>query len=544
MEPNEVRNEVHADQVNAPVMQFRDLHGDIHLHAREDTPLRRAARELAAAVRRQWTTEAENRALRQPAPLRVRFSGSHGDVRDVPGMFRGLERRQLVVLGEPGAGKTVAALLLTLELLEHPRDAEPVPILLSATSWDPTTEHLDTWAARRLDEDYPALRNVRAYGKNAAARFVAEGLVMIVVDGLDELPSHLHAAALDGLNRAVGMRPVVVTCRSAEYHAAVTSFGTFLSGAAVVELAPVSSAGVSAYLGEARWTPVITALRRPGPVAEALSSPLMVYLARTIYQAPQTDPAELLRFGTRDDVEQHLVRAYLPAVYERRPQAVGPYRSVRTHAWPLARAFDWLRYLAVRPGQDFEWWHLTAAVPRLLVASIAGLVVFGLYSGVWALYPDAGNNQEVAYFAGLGTCLGAVVRRRPIRPAKFARTRLGREYVPRTLGILGSCVILVVVITIEPEAVGTVTFFLLLSWIIVLSETARHRSDTVTDPDGRALLRNDRKLCLTWLVLGAALYVLLLATIHLRWPPLVAAELVLIMGCAGAAGRTAGSRGG
>lgn len=525
MEPNEVRNEVHADQVNAPVMQFRDLHGDMHVHAREDTPLGRAARELAAAVRRQWTIEAEKRALQQPEPLRVRFTGADGDVRDVASVFH----RQLVVLGEPGAGKTVAALLLTLELLE--RGHEPVPILLAAAAWDPTTEHFDTWAARRLNEDYPALRNVRAYGKDAAARLVASGHVMIVVDGLDELPAHLHVAALDGLNRAVGTRRVVVTCRSKEYRAAEARFGAFLDRATVVELAPVTAEDVSAYLPDARWEQVVA--------AESLSSPLMVSLARTIYQAPHTDPAELLRFGTRDEVERHLVRAYLPAVYEQRPPALDPYRSVRTHAWPPERAFDWLRYLAVRPGQDFQWWHLTAVVPRLLVASIAGLVVFGLYSGVWALYPDAGDNQAVADFAGLGTFLGAMVRRRPIRPTKFARARLGGEYVPRTLGILGSCVILVVINTIEPEAIGTVTFFLLLSWIVVLSETARRRSGTVTDPDGRALLRNDRKLCLTWLVLGAALYVLLLATIDLHWPPLVAAQLVLIIGCAAAAGRTA-----
>lgn len=410
-------------------MQARDIHGGVHLHTPDISPVGRAAHELAAAVRRQWTTEAANRALWQPAPLRVRFHSTtdsrqgpvRGDVREVAAMFRRLARRQLVVLGEPGAGKTVAALLLTLELLENPGLGEPVPILLGAASWDPTAEHFDTWATRRLDEDYPALGNVRVYGKNAAARLVAEDRVMIVVDGLDELPEHLHAAALDGLHRAAGVRPVVITCRSAEYQAAVAKFGTLLSGAAVVELAPVTAGDVAAHLAVARlddrWAPITTALGERDPIAQALASPLMVYLARTIYLAPGTDPAELLAFATREDVESHLLRAYLPAVYEQRPPAVDPYRPARrTPQWTFGEVDRWLRYLASRPNPDFQWWHLTAAVPRLLVAVLASLVVTGVYLPIEMLFASRWiPHWELGLIIWI-ICGGAVLSRRgPIR---------------------------------------------------------------------------------------------------------------------------------
>lgn len=66
-------------------------------------------------------------------------------------MFRKLPARQLVVLGEPGGGKSVLALLLTLGLL---RDGEPeaaVPVLLSASTWA-VHERLDHWLERRLTE--------------------------------------------------------------------------------------------------------------------------------------------------------------------------------------------------------------------------------------------------------------------------------------------------------------------------------------------------------------------------------------------------------
>ncbi|ANZ40697.1 hypothetical protein BBK82_36580 [Lentzea guizhouensis] len=444
------------------------------------------------------------------------------------------------------AGKTVAALLLTVELLDHPDRHEPVPILLAASSWDPTAEHFDTWAARRLDEDYPALRNARAYGRDAAARLVAEGRVMIVVDGLDELPVHLHAAALDGLNRAAGVRPVVVTCRSAEYQAAVAKSGTFLSRAAIVELAPVEPAEVAAYLAaahlDARWTPVLGALPAGGVLAEALSSPLMVYLARTIYAAPYTDPGELLGFPTREAVEQHLVGAYLPAVYEQRPRAVDPYRPAKTPQWTVAEAGRWLRFLARRPGQEFPWWHLTAAVPRLVVVLVAVVVTYGVTAIVEvAMF---GATTPLSTFFSITTGVAVLVRRRPIRPGKPSKARLGREYLPRTVGIMAGIAFFGGITVLaeqrqEGRFVLVAVVGMLALWVIVLREASRTRTDTLTDPDSRTILRDDRRLCLAWLALGVLLTPVMLLASHQRWSPVTLVVGVAVLACGGAVMRTA-----
>lgn len=504
MDSNERRNELSAERVDGHVVQARDIHGDVHFHARDGSPLGRAAAELAAAVRRQWTIEAENRALWQPSPLRVRFHSTsesrqapvHGDVREVAAVFRGLERRQLVVLGEAGSGKTVAALLLTLELLERPRAGEPVPILLAASSWDPTAEHFDTWAARRLREDYPALGNVGAYGKNAAARLVAEGRVMIVVDGLDELPAHLHTAALDGLNRAAGVRPLVVTCRTAEYRAA--SSGTFLRGAAVVQLAPVAWPDLADYLGG--WSPVVDS-----PVALALSSPLMAYLARTIYSVPPGDPAELMAFGTREDVERHLLRAYLPAVYDQRPRAVDPYRSCRTPQWTFEVADRSLRFLAALPGPDFQWWQLPAAMPRLPVAALSGLVVtVGCFLVGVLVAPGWELSAELGYLTGVLGGVAVLVRGTSVRPVKLSNAWLGHGWLATLAGLLGAVELFAVLAYAGLELPGAV--LMVLVWIGVFALATRRRSDPVTVPSGRTTLREDRRVCATWLVLTFTLF--------------------------------------
>lgn len=88
-------------------------------------------------------------------------SGGFRPSRDeVVAAFRQLPVRQLVVLGEPGAGKTVLAILFTLEALKARTPGESVPVLLPISSWNPHVEHVNTWLARCLVEDYAHLRGV------------------------------------------------------------------------------------------------------------------------------------------------------------------------------------------------------------------------------------------------------------------------------------------------------------------------------------------------------------------------------------------------
>ena len=230
-------------------------------------------------------------------PVQLRF---HGLLDEVAEKFLALPHHRLVVLGEPGAGKTVLATLLTLDLLARRQPDDAVPVLLSVSSWNPTTEHLHAWIARRLDEDCPAaLGNAAAYGPAAAQQLVLAGCVLPILDGLDELPAALRVTAVDNLDQAHAGRPLVLTCRSQEYQEAVTTSGQLLAAAAVVELQPVAVVDVISFVQAAiastdtRWEQAFSELRAhpTGALALALSSPLMAALARAIYSAPTRDLA-------------------------------------------------------------------------------------------------------------------------------------------------------------------------------------------------------------------------------------------------------------
>ena len=57
---------------------------------------------------------------------------------------------RFVVLGEPGAGKTVLMIRLALDLLSRRETGGPVPVLASLATWNPTNQDLhDLLAAPR-----------------------------------------------------------------------------------------------------------------------------------------------------------------------------------------------------------------------------------------------------------------------------------------------------------------------------------------------------------------------------------------------------------
>lgn len=414
--------------------------------------LQRAAEELAQTVRRQWAAEAEMRNLHRPQPLRLRWSSTgrpvsaspaavlgngvvggrplrlrlHGGIDDIVTAFNHLPKRRLVLLGAPGAGKTVLAILLTLGLLDHQREhGGPVPVLLSLSSWDPRAEHLHAWVVRRLTEDYPALANTKIFGPEAARRLVTDGHIVPILDGLDETPTALHTAAIDAIDRLGPDHPLVLTCRSAEYEAAVATGGTRLATAAVVELDPVGTPEVITFLsasgvaGDNRWAPVLTQLREDpdGPLAKALSSPLMTALARAVYTNPATDPIELIdpnRFTDRATIEDHLLDAFIPSVYTPYlPPPAADRAGASPPLYPPEVAHRWLAFLAGHlqryQTRDLAWWQLHDALPagtRWTIGLLLG-VLSGVFAGLGVMIGSGLVNGFAAALAG-GLAAGLV----------------------------------------------------------------------------------------------------------------------------------------
>lgn len=394
------------------------------------------AHRLAATLLVSYAEQERRHGIGGPVELKVHFSSTarpaasraavtgvdgidwqdrplRGYVSQVGAVWRDeVPSRQLVVLGEPGSGKSVLAVMLARQLLSARGTGDPVPVLVPIASWNPAAESVPELLARRLVEEFPWLVDEAAAGVKLVDQLVREPRIDVaggppgwwllpVFDGLDELPAGQRERAFRRLDEYAHDHPLVVTCRSREYSKITERARLVIAHAAVVELETVDTTDVATYLSHPAhvrqlWQPVLDDLRdRPsGPLARTLATPLMVALARVAYQRPGTDPAELTTLPIRQQVVERLVDLYVEAVYHPDEPALttgGRPRRVYTPA----EAGRWLGLLAYhsylsgtrdlllarlplslmspRPERTWPIWLGTAALTLGLVVGVSAL---------------------------------------------------------------------------------------------------------------------------------------------------------------------------
>jgi NACHT domain len=390
--------------------------------------LSQALETLAGLVEQQWRREAEIRVLADPEPMPVSWrpadaalmdhrrlissraltlSGRSDRIDQLVTTFRRLRRRRLVILGAAGGGKTTLALQLLLALNQGRQPGEPVPVLLSLTSWSLEDQpRPQDWLVHELARGYPALR---AFGTSATTSLVERGLVLPVLDGLDEIPARHRPAVIAALNRSlVDDTGLIVTSRAREYRETVTA-ASVLTAAAVIETMPLTAAQAASYLThllptEPRegWRRLLADLRAGAApeLAATLTTPLGLWLLRTVYVDTRTDPTVLLdphRFDTADAVRAHLLDALIPAALATRPPSVGgtePFRPRRRHRPDQVRRWltELARHLEASGTSDWAWWRLgeyTSSVSRFRLAiGITCGLLSGAIAGIIATLAD------------------------------------------------------------------------------------------------------------------------------------------------------------
>ncbi|MFE9451807.1 NACHT domain-containing protein [Streptomyces sp. NPDC006739] len=288
-----------------------------------------------------------------------------GDVAEIDRLYALVPSGRLVILGEPGAGKSVAALRLGLRLLERRETSDRAPVIIPLASWNPADTGLWRWAAQRLSTEHPELAKPTGFGTVLAQEVARPERLLLILEELDEMPAERRAAALRALNEGLDEHThLILTCGAEQYRNAVRQ-ADVLSGAAAVTLQPLSLRQLSEYLkastrrartdGTALWEPVLARMRdgddpHARRLRAALSSPLMLGLALAVYGETAADPAELLDaavFPTRARMEKHLIARLVPAVCTALP---GVGQPPRWRARDAARHLSLLARDAARHG--------------------------------------------------------------------------------------------------------------------------------------------------------------------------------------------------
>jgi hypothetical protein len=207
---------------------------------------------------------------------------------------------------EPGYGKTVAALTLVAHINESDKAGAGVAELFSLADWylwqaEHRGTRLSDWLAEQLTLTYaPGLP------LEVSRQLVAGGLVLPILDGLDEIPTvHQRRVCVDTIDsytrRAAPHRPFVLTCRAEEYAQLAPDW---VSAEQHILLAGLQPDQVNAILdertvGRTGWD-TIRLRHADGNAAlrELFRSPL--YLAITLQVYRDRDPSELLGLGVRE----------------------------------------------------------------------------------------------------------------------------------------------------------------------------------------------------------------------------------------------------
>lgn len=306
---------------------------------------------------------------------------------------------KLLILGEPGAGKTTTLLTLADELLGEAiaTPGTALPIIFELSAWKNDGQTIWEWLKAQLKEMY-------YIQPKESQVWLEQKLLLPLLDGLDELGMNRQVTCIRAINQFVeqfAYPQVVVCCRLENYQQGRTSQGatlTQLEGAVILE--PLGDEQIQQYLQnvgrsdlwrELKTSAEMGAMLEPDREGKPgfLRSPLLLTIAAVAYEGkPFANRTELFEayIDRRLSLEQRRADRKQKELKQRKWAYKNPEREPD---WRDTRHY--LKWLATKLKQD----SLTEFLVERLQPS-------------WLNTPQQKRNYQLIYGLAYGLAIGAI----------------------------------------------------------------------------------------------------------------------------------------
>lgn len=311
--------------------------------------------------------------------------------------------RAMLILGEPGSGKTITLLELAQALVAEAesRPDQPVPVILNLSTWGEQHASMLDWLVEELNEKYQIPRSI-------SRQWIDRDALVYLLDGFDEVAAERRKDCLKAINsfrEAHGLAGLVICSRLQEY----VEIGERLRLDGSIRLRNLTEGQVDAYL--TGLGPQLTSLREllwnDPELASLAKTPLVLSILCMTYQDTPEIPAPAVEERSDANTRTRLFSAYIRRMFARRPGRA-LFSQEKMTAWLSWLAFNMkqssLSQFLIESMQPY-WLPSTGwrRFYNLLVALISGLPI-GLLLGFGVAYPVLlSASPDIGWYAGFTT---------------------------------------------------------------------------------------------------------------------------------------------
>lgn len=218
---------------------------------------------------------------------------------------------QLLILGEPGTGKTILLLELARNLLDKAvqDDSHPIPVIFDLRSWGKKRRSLAEWLVEELHDKYRVQEKV-------AQVWIRNNSLVVLLDGFDQLAVRVRQECIQAINaylRQQGFVSIVICSRLTDYlHQKVQ-----LDIQRIITIQPLALQQVLTHLSQRRglFTIVQDTLHHDPILQELLTTPLMLSVFMSAYQDVSIEQDVLT--GTLEERRQKIFLTYIQQMFKR-----------------------------------------------------------------------------------------------------------------------------------------------------------------------------------------------------------------------------------